>query len=103
MHDEWKAQLDLVRTKDGICKSYRDNQDAEKNFQKQNTDLLQWISTTDSSFEHQNILDVTKVGNNYSQCGQWLLDGIEYGEWRDGHGRRIFWLRGAGELAHSRH
>lgn len=62
-----------------------------------------WISTTDSSFEHQNILDVTKVGNDYSQCGQWLLDGIEYGEWRDGRGRRIFWLRGAGELAHSRH
>ncbi|KAF7503927.1 hypothetical protein GJ744_003008 [Endocarpon pusillum] len=93
-HDEWKIQLDLVKGRDETCKSYRDNHEAEKNFQKQHWDILQWICTTDPSFEHQNVLDTTKVGSDYSQSGQWFLDGDEYRRWRDAQGSNILWLRG---------
>lgn len=72
--------------------------EGEMNFQKQNSELLQWLSPIDPSYEHDNVLASTKVDREYSQCGQWLLNSDEYVQWRGASGPKILWLRGTGEL-----
>ncbi|ERF69449.1 hypothetical protein EPUS_07853 [Endocarpon pusillum Z07020] len=98
-HEQWNKQLDRIKAIDKECAVRKGNFKEGEDFQKQNARLLQWISTVDPSFEHQNIQDKTKVGTVYSQCGRWLIDGPEYKKWRDGSGGQnpeTLWLHGTG-------
>ncbi|KAF7508977.1 hypothetical protein GJ744_008533 [Endocarpon pusillum] len=95
--EQWKKQLDRVKAIDKRCAGEKANIKEGEDFQKQNARLLNWISTVDPSYQHQEILDKTKVGTLYSQCGRWLIDGPEYKKWRDGPSGRnpeTLWLHG---------
>jgi hypothetical protein len=98
--EDWKAQLEDIKKKEESCKNYREIMEGEKNFQKRNSEILQWISPIDSSYEHDNVLASTKVDTEYRDCGQWLIDSNEFVTWRAGGGPSILWLRGTGKLLH---
>jgi hypothetical protein len=95
--EDWKSQFEEIKKKEESCKNYRDVMKGEKNFQQRNSELLQWISPIDSSYEHENVLASTKVDIEYSHCGQWLLDSDEFVKWRGASGPSILWLRGTGK------
>jgi hypothetical protein len=59
---------------------------------------LDWLSSADPWYVHDNVLGSTKVDKDYSQCGQWLLGSNEYSQWRNSSGPAILYLCGTGKL-----
>jgi hypothetical protein len=89
-----------MRDKDDICQKYKSTVDVEVAFQKQNAEIIQWISPTDPMLMHESVLDRTKIRARYTNCREWLLESLQFRNWDGEDGKyQVLWLYGTGTFS----
>jgi hypothetical protein len=92
----WKEHIKQILSKDAMCNINKNECDAERKFQVQNRDILEWITPLNALRQHEISLQVKGVDGLYAACGQWLLDQIHTenfltcSDWQNS----VLWLSG---------
>jgi hypothetical protein len=95
--DLLRTQITAIKDKDDNCKTYQSEVDAETAFQRQNANILQWVSPIDPMLMHEGIVARTKIKANYTDSGEWLLTSTEFVDWDNENGKsQVIWLFGTG-------
>lgn len=100
--DILRNEVTSMENKDDSCQKYKATVDIEVVFQKQNADILQWISPTDPMLMHGSVVDRTKIGTKYTNCGEWLLEEPKFRNWDNENSKdQVLWLYGTGTYSPS--
>jgi hypothetical protein len=90
--DLLRTQITAIKDKDDNCKTYQSEVDAETAFQRQNANILQWVSPIDPMLMHEGIVARTKIKANYTDSGEWLLTSTEFVDWDNENGKsQVIW------------
>ena|SRR5256885_10433046 len=95
--DLLRTQIIAIKENDDNCKTYQSDVDAEAVFQRQNANVLRWVSPTGPMLMHEGIVARTKTKTKYTKSGEWLLTSTEFVDWDNENGKyQVIWLFGTG-------
>ncbi|RAH47264.1 uncharacterized protein BO95DRAFT_359287, partial [Aspergillus brunneoviolaceus CBS 621.78] len=65
----------------------------------ENTEILDWVSTTMPGDDHTRILEHGKLNSDYANSGEWLFSRLEFQSWSraDDDSQPVLWLPGPGK------